>query len=438
MAHKPSGLQAAKPWTRSRSRPDGYITKLARWLLDNQIGLSSTLIACLLLTHLGVPSLRPYTSRFFRLSYYNPRTKKYASGFDDFYFMSFWTILLTGLRAGVIEYILAPLARRWGVSRRKDATRFAEQGWMVMYYNVVWPLGMYLYSKSPYFLNMEELWTEWPQRELDGLVKAYFLGQWSFWVQQILVIHIEDRRKDHWQMLTHHFVTIALMAASYAYHQARVGHLILVLMDVIDLFLPLAKCLKYLGHTTICDILFGGFIISWLIARHLLFLKACWSIYFDSSRIIAPGCYRGTAEALEGPFPVPSDWSHLIEPFRNPAGTVCWNQNIIYGFLSFLLCLQVMMLLWFTIIVRIALRIVQGNRAEDLRSEGEEDEQDEKEEEHERAPPLGKEVSENGIGWKEWEHYVDKGAATGSGARFPSHRARKELLNRIGCDKHID
>lgn len=87
---------------------------------------------------------------------------------------------------------------------------------------------------------MEELWTDWPQRELDGLMKGYMLGQWSFWIQQVLVINIEDRRKDHWQMLAHHFVTIALVSASYAYHQTRVGNLILVLMDVVDLIFPVS------------------------------------------------------------------------------------------------------------------------------------------------------------------------------------------------------
>jgi len=88
---------------------------------------------------------------------------------------------------------------------------------------------------------MQELWTDWPQRELDGLPKAYMLLQWAFWIQQVLVIHIEDRRKDHWQMLSHHFITIALIAASYAYHQTRVGNLILVLMDVVDLVFPVSQ-----------------------------------------------------------------------------------------------------------------------------------------------------------------------------------------------------
>jgi acyl-CoA-dependent ceramide synthase len=104
----------------------------------------------------------------------------------------------------------------------------------------------YICFNSSFFLNLSELWTDWPQREIAGLVKGYVLGQWAFWVQQVLIINIEDRRKDHWQMLSHHFVTIILIAASYAYHQVRVACLIMVLMDVIDLFLPVSHTLIFL------------------------------------------------------------------------------------------------------------------------------------------------------------------------------------------------
>jgi len=96
----------------------------------------------------------------------------------------------------------------------------------------------YLYLQSPYYLSMKELWTAWPNRELGGLMKGYMLAQLAFWVQQVLVINIEERRKDHWQMLTHHFITITLIYACYRYGHTRVGHLVLVLMDVVDLFLP--------------------------------------------------------------------------------------------------------------------------------------------------------------------------------------------------------
>jgi hypothetical protein len=87
-------------------------------------------------------------------------------------------------------------------------------------------------------MNLHELWTAWPDREVSGVMKGYMLAQLAFWLQQILVINIEERRKDHWQMFTHHIITISLIYASYRYHHTRIGNLILVLMDVVDLFLP--------------------------------------------------------------------------------------------------------------------------------------------------------------------------------------------------------
>ena len=78
-------------------------------------------------------------------------------------------------------------------------------------------------------------------------MKGYLLVQWAFWLQQILVINMEERRKDHWQMLTHHVITISLISSCYSYHFTRVGNLILVLMDVVDLFLPVC-CPHSLGQ----------------------------------------------------------------------------------------------------------------------------------------------------------------------------------------------
>lgn len=55
-----------------------------------------------------------------------------------------------------------------------------------------------------------------------------------------MVINIEERRKDHWQMFTHHIVTTMLIFTSYGYHQTKVANLILVMMDVVDLLLPVS------------------------------------------------------------------------------------------------------------------------------------------------------------------------------------------------------
>ncbi|KAI0120661.1 TLC domain-containing protein [Xylariales sp. AK1849] len=425
---------------RVKRKGDGVLKNLTRWLLDNQTGFSFNLIALLFLTHLCMSKARPYTSKFFTLSHYNPDTGAYAAGGGDMYFMVFCVVLFTGLRAGCMEHLLAPLAKRWGISKRKDITRFSEQAWLLVYYLVFWPVGWYIYRKSPYYLNMQELWTNWPTRELAGLNKTYMLAQWAFWIQQVLVINIEERRKDHWQMLTHHFVTISLIASCYAYHQTRVGHLILILMDVVDLFLPLAKCLKYMGFTTVCDVLFGIFMASWFMARHVFYLMTCWSIYADIPKHIPDACYRGSAQDLTGPFPVPDKgWAHLFEPFQDPTGTVCWDYQIRWGFLSSLLFLQVITIMWFVLIIRIAIRVLQGGSADDVRSDDEAGEEDETEFEYEEAEPLEEEVGVEALDLKSWERRAGvKRAASSSGVSLPGHSDRKELLNRIGCEKQVN
>ncbi|KAI0203257.1 TLC domain-containing protein [Astrocystis sublimbata] len=423
---------------RVKKKGNGTMKSLTRWLLDNQIGLSFNLIALIFLTHMFIPKARPHTLKFFTLSYRNSETGEYAVGGGDYYFISFCIVLFTGLRAGLMEHVFAPMAKHWGLDKRKDMTRFSEQAWLLTYYAFFWPLGVYIYYNSPSFLNLDELWTNWPNREVIGLVKAYFLAQWAFWLQQVLVIHIEERRKDHWQMLTHHFLTITLMTSSYYYHHTRVGTLILVLMDIVDIFLPLAKCLKYLGFSTLCDVMFGMFMVSWFVARHIFYNLVCWNLYKDAMNIMPHGCFHGTKANLQGPTPIPDGWRHWVEPFRNPQGTVCWSQSVMNGFLYTLLGLQVITIFWFFLIVRVAVRVLRGGSADDPRSD-DEAESDELEYEYEEAQPLEEEVGVESIDLKSWERRTGvKRAASSSAVSLPGHSDRKELLGRIGCEKQVD
>jgi acyl-CoA-dependent ceramide synthase len=91
---------------------------------------------------------------------------------------------------------------------------------------------------SPYWMNLKELWSEFPTRLITPQVKWYYLVQFAFWLQQLYVVNIEERRKDHWQMFTHHVFTSALLFTSYGFYQTKVGNVILCLMDVADILLP--------------------------------------------------------------------------------------------------------------------------------------------------------------------------------------------------------
>lgn len=91
---------------------------------------------------MSFPRARHHTRKFFALSYYNPETANYALGYDDLFFVGFWIVVITGLRAAVMDYLLAPLAQVIGLSKKKEKTRFAEQAWVLIYDSIFWSLGM--------------------------------------------------------------------------------------------------------------------------------------------------------------------------------------------------------------------------------------------------------------------------------------------------------
>jgi acyl-CoA-dependent ceramide synthase len=288
-------------------------------------------------------------------------------------------------------------------------------------------------------------------------MKFYTLAQLSFWLQQIIVINIEERRKDHWQMLSHHIITSILISSCYSYHHTRVGNFILVIMDVVDIFFPVspalpatpeslltriqvAKCLKYTGHNLLCDIAFGFFMVSWFVARHVAYIMVCWSIYAETPHIMPTGCFKGDNDNLVGPFDPPEGISYLFEPFYKATGLVCYNESVKWGFLTPLLLLQGITVFWFIMILRVAAKVISGNGAEDSRSddEGVEDEEED-EYVYEEAEAVQEEVGVEALDLKSWErrHGV-KIQAGSSGVSLPGHSDRKELLGRIGCEKQVD
>lgn len=358
-----------------------------------------------------------------------------------------------------MDYVLTPLAATFGINKKKAKVRFAEQAWILLYPTICWSTGMYIMYHSDYWLNLRALWRDWPTREMEGLSKWYYLVQFAFWLQQIVVVNIEERRKDHWQMFSHHIVTCALIFASYGYHQSKVGNVILCLMDLIDLILPAAKLLKYCGYQTACDIAFGVFIVTWFITRHILYMWVLWSIYAHIPEEIQYGCYTGSTQSLQGPFPVPNDWEHLTWPFRDPVGMVCWNNNIKWAFLGMLLALQGILLMWFTMIIKVAYKVLSGQGADDVRSDDEDEEEDEEVDfesekqklvERVHASVESRPLIEKEVFSTEYKPATPRsgrspvrrgskrrdGTGHSSGINVLNASDRKELLGRIGCDKN--
>lgn len=427
---------------------------LRKLAMEHQLGLSLNFIILLGMIYVLFPSLRPTTKALVALSY--PVTEApnlYSQGPKDMYLVGSCVIYFTAFRAFMLDYVLTPMAGFCGIERRKSRVRFAEQSYMLLYYAIFWSWGLYLFiHDTPADVTdlhslLVSLWRDFPRLYLTPGIKLYYLSQLAFWIQQIVVIHLEERRKDHNQMLTHHFVTVGLMVGSYGYRQWRVGNAILVCMDIVDLVLPLAKILRYLAMQAACDFCFAVFVVTWVLARHVAYLAICWSIYAHVAVETMPYGVYSTATGER----ISSDGGNnlldsLLQPMLDPeAKTISFNANIRWSFLGLLMALQCITIAWLFMIVRVVVKVIRGQGADDTRS----DDEDEAETEDLDDGPAQPSVPFMAPAEVEKPRFIEV-EATSEDVTWPTRKnsnrkktkaktsglklgERKEILNRIGC-----
>lgn len=250
-----------------------------------------------------------------------------------------------------MRWFWVPLGRWGGIKSEGNIKRFAEQGWGLMYAASFWTLGTYIYETSPYahpsglLLPSRNLWSGYPHFALPPLTKFYYLVQMAFWVQTMIALNIEKKRKDYWQMFAHHVITVLLCTLSYAANWTRVGNLILCIMDMVDILLPAAKMVKYLGLPNLADVLFGLFLLCWVITRHIFFPTVLYSVIVTVREIL------------------PYKW--------DPSSGWFYSPGVQIGFATLLGGLQIMMCMWLYMILKVVVKVLKGESADDVRSDSE-------------------------------------------------------------------
>ncbi|KAI8362499.1 TLC domain-containing protein [Mortierella sp. GBAus27b] len=226
--------------------------------------------------------------KFLFFQEYDAVTETYEKTWDDMYFLTFWVATFTFLRASVMNFVLMPLSRRLGATSERSIVRFAEQGWICIYYSFSWVLGMYCLQLTPTWNNWfvwfhtDKFYDGYPVTALPVITKYYYWIQFSFWVQQMFVLCIEAPRKDFAAMISHHLVTVSLIIFSLALNVTTFGNAVFVSMDLADIVLSLGKCFKYIEMPdSVCDPIFACFMFIWIYTRHFLYghIIYAWIMY---------------------------------------------------------------------------------------------------------------------------------------------------------------
>ena len=183
---------------------------------------------------------------------------------------------------------------------------------------------------------------------------------------------------------------------------------------------------------------FGVFLSVWIISRHIIYIPVCWSIYRDVPDVMPYNCYSASTGEVKDTATL-SSWRYL-EPFYTQGGTICLDRKVKWVFLGALLTLQVLNIVWFMMIAKVAYKIVRHGAADDSRSSDEEevDEEDEiKSEEkgylngHANMTPDDKLRTTTADPKPRQQRRLQR---SGPRLRVSKSKDNKDLIGRVGCN----
>ncbi|KAJ2559186.1 Sphingosine N-acyltransferase lag1 [Coemansia sp. RSA 1933] len=279
----------------------------------------------------------------------------FVRGIHDIKFVAYWIVQIIATRALCLHHIMPVVARLLSIKGSRETRRFSEMAWMLLYITCTWAIGFRVWQNSPYYMNTAGLYANYPDDHMlmpYGL-KWYYLVQSAFWLSNVYTIHVEERRKDHFEMMTHHVVTIFLVLSSYQFHFTRFGHAFMLVMDFPDIFLTCAKMFRYIGSEIMPNIFFGIFTVSWIATKHYLCLKMMISIWTEGTTLV----------------PHEKRFPHYPNSYASyPIAGALW---------ALLSVLQLVLVYWFVLIVKVIQRVlIKGEGADDNRSDNETDPED--------------------------------------------------------------
>jgi len=268
-----------------------------------------------------------------------------------------YVVVWSFIRQFVTLYVCFPIARWYGIKKESKLDRFGEQGYSLVYWAAMGIWGWRIMGQLPtWWYNTEAFWIDYPHWDMKPELKRYYLMQAAFWIQQlfVLLLGLEKPRKDYYELVAHHFVTLWLVGWSYLVNLTLIGNAIFMSMDIPDSLLAFSKLLNYMGYDLPKVISFVILLFGWTYFRHFLNWWIMWSVWTEFDLIPATS----------------NQWLPESGAWLAP-----WMR---YQIFIPILLLQFLNLFWYFLIWRIAYRAVAGNPVDDIRSddEGDNDEHD--------------------------------------------------------------
>jgi acyl-CoA-dependent ceramide synthase len=268
----------------------GSLAAFLGWEALAPAGAPNPLAPLLLLSH-RVPASAPGDAR-------------YQKGYLDLVFVAYYVVVWSFVRQTIIVTISRRLARRFGIRSVAKRERFGEQLYAMVYFAFfgIWGIvgagpalhthadgggsGSWASSQrggtrlstsssvrpadppgSPAPLTRRAGYPEW---NMKPELKRYYLMHGAYWTQQavVMLFGLEKPRKDYYELIAHHAVTLHLIGWSYLVSMTFMGQAVYMSMDIPDAFLAASKLLNYMRFERAKTVMFAVLIPTWTCVPH--------------------------------------------------------------------------------------------------------------------------------------------------------------------------
>jgi len=256
---------------------------------------------------------------------------------------------------GLARSLLSKTVLSWIANARLDGSRqnsgvlrakFFECSYKTVHYVAAFTWECFILYPTNWYLETANLWKHLPQA-MSLSFYLFYMYQCGFYLYSLFaVLFLDVRRRDWYQLITHHIVTLYLIIYSWQWGFVRIGLLILILLDTSDIFLEGAKCFNYIGLSAITNISFVLLVVTFFVCRIVLYPYIClWSTLFEAEVLIAE-------QGIE------YGW---------------WEKPLFNGLLIVLYVLQ---LYWFKMLLKVLFNTIIHGRVRDNREDGPQNNED--------------------------------------------------------------
>jgi ceramide synthetase len=176
----------------------------------------------------------------------------------------------------------------------RKITKYSEALWRFIFYTALMLVGytaLFRPTIAPWLLDTHKYWENLPLQPITPTMEFYYLLELGCYLHQLL--WTEVKRSDALEMITHHIATLTLIIFSFLANYTRIGLTIMIVHDVADIFLELAKVFNYISNRNptvhwvrfSAEITFGVFAVVFFLSRLYFYPRyVVSSVIFDAGK----------------------------------------------------------------------------------------------------------------------------------------------------------